>query len=102
MIVADSIDFIRHDLVVFGLAVIAFLIIILVIAFRKPRWAILSLVNCLATCIVMLGMLGMTNWHVTVVSSNFVSLLLILCLALTLHIIVRYRETHGRTPMPIS
>ena len=98
MIVADSIEFIRHDLVVFGIAVISFLILILVIAFRQPRWAILALLNCLATCVVMLGILGLTNWHVTVVSSNFVSLLLILCLALTLHIIVRYRETHLESP----
>ena len=98
MIVADSIEFIRHDLVVFGFAVIAFLILILLVAFRQPRWAILSLLNCLATCVVMLGILGLTNWHVTVVSSNFVSLLLILCLALTLHIIVRYREAHLQSP----
>jgi len=96
MIVADSIEFIRHDLIVFGLAVVAFLVVILVIAFRQPRWAFLSLLNCLATCVVMLGLLGMSGWRVTVVSSNFVSLLLILCLALTLHIIVRYRETHLR------
>ncbi len=98
MIVADSIDFIRHDLIVFGLAVIAFLIVILLVAFRQPRWAILSLLNGLATCAVMLGILGMTGWRVTVVSSNFVSLLLILCLALTLHIIVRYREAHLKNP----
>ena len=98
MIVIDSINFIRHDLIVFGVAVVAFLIIILVVAFRQPRWAVLSLVNCLATCIVMLGILGMADWRVTVVSSNFVSLLLILCLALTLHIIVRYRETHTQNP----
>ncbi len=98
MIVADSIDFIKHDLIVFGGAVVTFLIVILVIAFRQPRWAILSLLNCLATCIVMLGILGISDWRVTVVSSNFVSLLLILCLALTLHIIVRYRETHLLNP----
>ena len=98
MIVTDSINFIRHDLIVFGVAVVAFLIVILVVAFRQPRWAVLSLVNCLATCIVMLGILGMADWRVTVVSSNFVSLLLILCLALTLHIIVRYRETHTQNP----
>jgi len=98
MIVADSIDFIRHDLIVFGVAVLVFLIIILFVAFRKPRWVIMSLLNCLATCVVMLGVLGMSNWRVTVVSSNFVSLLLILCLALTLHIIVRYREAHTRKP----
>jgi predicted RND superfamily exporter protein len=98
MIVSDSIDFIRHDLLVFGIAVIAFLIMILVVAFRQPRWAVLTLANCLATCIVMTGLLGLTNWHVTVVSSNFISLLLILCLALTLHIIVRYREAHLLSP----
>lgn len=98
MIVADSIDFIRHDLIVFGSAVIGFLIAILIIVFRKPRWAVLSLVTCASTCLVMLGLLGYTDWRVTVVSSNFVSLLLILCLALTLHIIVRYRETHLNNP----
>ncbi|MGB5335897.1 MAG: MMPL family transporter, partial [Woeseiaceae bacterium] len=98
MIVADSIDFIRHDLVVFGISVISFLVVILVIAFRQPRWAVLTLMNCLATTVVMLGILGLTNWYVTVVSSNFVSLLLILCLALTLHIIVRYREAHLQSP----
>lgn len=98
MIVADSIAFIRHDLIVFGFAVVAFLIVILVVAFRQPRWATLSLLNCLATCVVMLGFLGMSSWRVTVVSSNFVSLLLILCLALTLHVIVRYRETLTKNP----
>ncbi|MGI9294824.1 MAG: efflux RND transporter permease subunit, partial [Pseudomonadales bacterium] len=98
MIVADSIDFIQHDLLVFGVAVVAFLILILLIAFRKLRWAILAMMNCLATCIVMLGILGMSKWQITIVSSNFLSLLLILCLALTLHIIVRYRETHVRSP----
>lgn len=46
----------------------------------------------------MLGLLGVLDWRVTVVSSNFVSLLLILCLALTLHIIVRYREMHEQQP----
>lgn len=98
MIVADSIDFIQHDLIVFGVAIIGFLIAILMIAFRQPRWAILALINCLATSVVMLGILGVSNWRVTVVSSNFVSLLLIFCLALTLHIIVRYRETQIQQP----
>jgi hypothetical protein len=46
----------------------------------------------------MFGLLGLLGWRVTVVSSNFVALLLILCLAMTLHIIVRYRETHERKP----
>jgi len=98
MIVADSMDFIRHDLAVFGTAVLFFLILILALAFRKRRWIFLPLATCAATCVFMLGLLGFLDWRVTVVSSNFVSLLLILCLALTLHIIVRYREMHGQRP----
>lgn len=98
MIVADSIDFIRHDLVVFGSAVLLFLLVILASVFRKRRWILLPLLTCGATCLFMLGLLGMLGWRVTVVSSNFVSLLLILCLALTLHIIVRFREMHAQFP----
>jgi predicted RND superfamily exporter protein len=98
MIVADSMDFIRHDLIKFGSAVILFLIVILATAFRKLRWVVLPLLTCLSACLLMLGILGFMNWQVTVVSSNFISLLLILCLALTLHIIVRYREIHAASP----
>jgi predicted RND superfamily exporter protein len=98
MIVADSLDFIRHDLMVFGSAVLLFIVVILALAFRQWRWILLPLITCAATCVFMVGLLGRVGWHVTVVSSNFVALLLILCLALTLHIIVRYRETHERQP----
>jgi hypothetical protein len=98
MIIADSMDFIRHDLIVFGGAVMLFLIVILAVAFHRPRWVVLPLLTCLSTCLIMLGILGLRQWHVTIVSSNFISLLLILCLALTLHIIVRYREIHAALP----
>jgi predicted RND superfamily exporter protein len=98
MIVADSLDFIRHDLIVFGSAVLVFLVLILALAFRQWRWIFLPLMTCAATCVFMLGLLGLVGWRVTVVSSNFVALLLILCLALTLHIIVRYEEAHQRQP----
>ncbi len=98
MIVADSIDFIRGDLVVFGSGVLVFLIVILASAFKKKRWIFLPLLTCAATCVFMLGLLGLLDWRVTVVSSNFLALLLILCLALTLHIIVRFRETHILKP----
>ncbi|MGB5623685.1 MAG: MMPL family transporter [Gammaproteobacteria bacterium] len=98
MIVADSIAFIRHDLLVFGIAVVVFLVLILAIAFGKARWVSLPLLTCAATGIVMVGYLGLVDWRVTVLSSNFLSLLLILNLALTLHLIVRYREHHRNDP----
>ena len=98
MIVADMADFVRHDIRVFGLGVIAVLALLLVIAFRQPRWVILPLLTALATAVVTMGFLGLAGWRLTVVSSNFLALLLIFVLSLTIHLIVRYRELHVQNP----
>ena len=98
MIVADSIDFIRHDLMTFGIGVLVFIILLLAIAFRKLRWVILPMLTCMITGLLMIGWLGLVDWPVTVVSSNFISLLLIITLSLTIHLIVRYRELHAERP----
>jgi predicted RND superfamily exporter protein len=98
MIVSDSIDFIRHDLVTFGVGVLCFLVAILAIAFRRPRWVVLPMLACGAAGIIMVGFLGLVDWPVTVVSSNFMSLLLILTLSLAIHLVVRYREAHEASP----
>ena len=98
MIVADSMDYVRNDLKVFGLAVLALLIIFLFTAFRKPHWVYLPVFTCGVTGVFMLGVLGLLGWRVTVVSSNFVSLLLIITMSLTVHLIVRYRELHAANP----
>lgn len=92
MIVTDSIDFIRGDLKVFGAGVIAFIVVILSVSFGSLRWVFLPLIACLTSAVVMMGYLGWMQWPVTVVSSNFVSLLLIITLSLIIHLIVRYRE----------
>jgi len=98
MIVSDSIEFIRHDLMTFGLGVLCFLVVILAAAFRKPRWVLLPLLACAAAGTIMVGFLGLVDWPVTVVSSNFMSLLLILTLSLAIHLVVRYRELHEQSP----
>ena len=98
MIVADMVEFVRHDIRVFGLGVIAVLALLLVIAFRQPRWVILPLLTALATAVVTMGFLGLAGWRLTVVSSNFLALLLIFVLSLTIHLIVRYRELHVQNP----
>ena len=98
MIVADSMDYVRSDLMVFGIAVLTLLVIFLYTAFRKLHWVFLPLLTCAVTVIFMLGTLGLLGWRVTVVSSNFVSLLLIIAMSLTVHLIVRYRELHAANP----
>jgi predicted RND superfamily exporter protein len=98
MIVADMISFIKSDLVVFGVGVLLFLIITLSIIFRKPRWVILSMLCSSVAVLTMMGFLGMMDWRVTVISSNFISLMLILTMALTIHLIERYLEVHAKSP----
>jgi predicted RND superfamily exporter protein len=95
MIASDMIAFIRHDLSVFGLGILCFLIVMLSIIFHRPRWVFLSLLCCFASVLFMFGYLGLIEWRVTVVSSNFTSLLLIITLSLTVHLIVRYHELHA-------
>jgi len=98
MITSDSIAFIRHDLINFGFIVILFILVTLAIAFARVRWVVLPLVCCIVSGVNMVGFLGLVDWPVTVVSSNFISLMLILTLSLTIHLIVRYQELHWKFP----
>jgi hypothetical protein len=98
MIVTDMISFIRHDIIVFGVGIIAFLIVLLIVIFHRPRWVAVSLLCAVVSILVMLGYLGLLEWRVTVVSANFVPLLLIFSLSLTVHLIVRYQELHALHP----
>lgn len=91
MITTDMISFIQHDITVFGLGVVLFLILALAYFFKKLRWVLLPMTGCLISVSVMTGYLGYWDWPVTVISSNFISLLLIITMSLTIHLIVRYR-----------
>lgn len=98
MIADDMISFIKNDLKVFGLGVLLFLILTLGIIFRKIRWILLPVLCCSFSAIAMMGLLGVFDWEVTVISSNFISLQLIITMAITIHLIVRYRELSLKNP----
>lgn len=98
MIVTDMLDYILHDVVVFGIGILIFLIVLLITIFVRLRWVVLAMLCCLTSVLLMLGYLGLMNWPVTVVSANFTALLLIFSLSITVHLIVRYRELHGENP----
>ena len=98
MIADDLISFIKNDLKVFGLGVLFFLILTLGIIFRKIRWIFLPILCCAFSAISMMGLLGLFGWEVTVISSNFISLQLIITIAITIHLIVRYRELCSKNP----
>ncbi|MCY4611363.1 MAG: MMPL family transporter [Gammaproteobacteria bacterium] len=98
MIASDMIDFIGSDLRTFGLSVFVFLILMLTVIFRRLRWILLPLAACAASVVMMMGTLALARWPVTVISSNFVSLLLIICMSMTIHLVVRFRELQAKEP----
>jgi len=92
VIASDMLSYVRSDLVIFGALVIVLIIVLLAFFFRKPRWVAIPLIICFATLITTMGVLGLLRTPVTVVSSNFISLLSIICISFSIHLIVRYRE----------
>ncbi|GIR86644.1 MAG: hypothetical protein CM15mP86_01030 [Gammaproteobacteria bacterium] len=96
MIASDMISFIKSDLQYFALGVLLMFIVTLSVIFRKPRWVLMPLVSSALIAIFVIGFLGWMDWRVTVVSSNFISLLLIISISLTMHLIVRYQELNEK------
>lgn len=98
MIAVDLIRFIRSDLVIFGAGVFLFMVAILGIVFRSGRWILLPLLSCAYASTLMIGLLGLVGWQVTVISSNFIALMLIITMEMNIHLTVRYRELHSLNP----
>lgn len=98
MITSDMISYIKSDLVVFGAALILFIFFMLIVLFRQARFVVLPLAACVISVILMLGWLSWIDWRMTVISSNFVALLLIMVFAFNIYLVVRYREVHAQFP----
>jgi len=98
MIAVDMISFARNDLLRFGGGMLLVMMAVLAIIFRRLQWVIIPLVTCGAAIVLMLGIIAWSDWPLTVVSSNFVPLLMILSLAIVIHLINYYREQWEERP----
>ena len=98
MIADDMISFIKKDIVIFGFGVFAFIIFILWTVFRDFKWVAFPLINCFVSIIIMVGFLGALDWKVTVISSNFIALMLILTISMNIHYLVRYVQNKNEHP----
>ena len=92
MIADDMMSYIKSDIVVFGIGVFIFIILTLWFIFRNLKWVLMPLLGCATSVIVMIGLLGFIGWKVTVISSNFIALMLILNMAMNIHLTVRYLQ----------
>ncbi len=90
MIADDMMTFIKSDIIVFGLGVLAFIIVTLWFVFRNLIWVVVPISSCFFSVIIMMGLLGLIGWKVTVISSNFIALMLILTMAMNIHMSTRF------------
>jgi predicted RND superfamily exporter protein len=98
MIAVDMITFVKSDLKQFGTALILLFAFALWLIFRQVRWVVIPLLVCILSIVATAGLLGIFGWEVTVISSNFIALQLILTISIVLHLIVRYRELFQKYP----
>ena len=98
MIADDMMSFIKNDIIVFGIGVFIFIIFTLWLIFKNIKWVIMPLMGCLTSVVVMIGLLGLIGWKVTVISSNFIALMLILNMAMNIHVTVRFLQLKKEFP----
>ena len=92
MIAHDTIKMIQQDLFTFGVAVFFMFVLILSLIFRQFRWVVIPLTSAGLSALFTTGLISWLGWKVTVVSANFIALLMIIGISLTVHLVVRYRE----------
>ncbi|MEJ2489340.1 MAG: MMPL family transporter [Sulfurovaceae bacterium] len=102
MIATDIIGFVKSDLVIYGTSLLVILMIILWVLFRRILWVFVPIIICSVSVVATTGFLGFFDWEVTVISSNFIALQLIITLSIVIHLIVRYREVEDITHDKIS
>ena len=98
MIADDMMSYIKNDIMVFGMGVFVFIIFTLWFIFRNIKWVIMPLLGCATSVIIMIGLLGLIGWKVTVISSNFIALMLILNMAMNIHVTVRFLQLKKEYP----
>lgn len=96
MIAHDTIKMIQQDLFTFGVAVFFMFVLILSIIFKQFRWVAIPLISACLSALFTTGLISWMGWKVTVVSANFIALLMIIGISLTVHLVVRYREITSR------
>ena len=98
MIADDMMTFIKSDIIVFGIGVLLFIIFTLWLVFKKLIWIIVPISSCFFSVTIMTGILGLLNWKVTVISSNFIALMLILTMAMNIHMSTRFLQLRESLP----
>ncbi len=89
MIVFDTINFIKNDVITFGTITVLVFFIFLYLIFRDFWPVTIILLNALIVMLISIGVMGLMDWPISIVSSNFLALLLITSIAISIHILAK-------------
>lgn len=94
----DIKTFIKNDIIVFGISILAIMFIVLYLFFRRLSWVLLSLGCAFLNVMLVAGLIGLLELQLTLISANFVALLIIFSITLSIHVIIRYQEICSLNP----
>ncbi len=90
--------YVVQDIQTFGIAILGIMVIVLFIFFRKPAWIFLALICAVLNVLLVAGLAALLDFQLTIISSNFVALLIIFSITLSIHVIIRYQEIQALNP----
>jgi len=96
MIADDMVGYVRSDLATYGLGALMLLLACFWLFFRQAKFILLPLIICAYSVVLAAGLFGFLSFEVTVISSNFIALQLIITVSVCIHLIVAYREFSAR------
>lgn len=96
MIADDMVGYVRSDLATYGLGALVLLLACFWLFFRQAKFLLLPLIICAYSVVLAAGLFGFLSFEVTVISSNFIALQLIITVSVCIHLIVAYREFSAR------
>lgn len=98
MIADDMIEFVKYDLKIFGILVFILVVFMLWFIFKELRWVVLTLIMSAVSLIITAGIISFIGWEISVVSSNFILLQIILTMPLIIHMIIKYMDLVSKYP----
>ena len=98
MIANDIVGYVKSDLLIYGSTLIIILLLVLWFVFKELKWVFIPLLIAVLSVLSISSTLGFFGWEITVISSNFIALQLIITLSIVLHLIVHYNEMLAKYP----
>lgn len=98
MIADDMVGFVKNDLYTYGISVLLLLVFCLWLFFRQIKFIVLPVLVCVLSVILASGLFGLFGYEITVISSNYIALQLIITISIVIHLITGYRELYRIHP----